>query len=347
MTRPLRGAITGFGRMGMTHYSILNNHPDVEFVAIAEPSSFVSSKAEQHLGIRQVFADHHKMLDEIELDFVLICTPTGTHADCALQAAEKGVHMFMEKPLAVTPQDGERILSTLEGKNLVNQIGYVLRFSDIFLDIRKILQSGLLGDVISFKAEVRGPTILREVKQGWRAKKNQGGGCLHDFASHAVDLCCYLFGAPNQIAGSTFQHIYSSSVDDAVFSTLIYDSGAVGSLQACWSDASYRKPTYNFDISCRGGRIIADLHQFKIYCREEPDTPRFRQGWNTVYVTDIVEPVRFYVRGYEFTRQLDYFVDQVRKGETDNLCSFRDGYVTDCTIANIMSDAESRVKAHG
>lgn len=339
MTSPLRGAVTGFGRMGITHFSILNCHPEVEFAAICDPTSFIRSKAEKHLGI-PVFSDHAKMIDESDLDFVIIATPTGTHADCALRAIENGVHMFMEKPLAVTPSDGETILRALSERPVVNQVGYVLRFNDIFLAIKQILSDRVLGDVISFKSEVRGPTILRDVSEGWRAKKSQGGGCLHDFASHAVDLICYLFGPPTQISGSKLQKIYSTSVDDAVYSTMTYESGTIGTLQANWSDASYRKPTYSLDILCKGGRLVADLHQFKIFFRDEPELTRYRKGWNTVYVTDIAEPVRFYLRGYEFTRQLDYFIEQIRSDNAANLSSFQDGHTTDRIIAMIAADAE-------
>jgi predicted dehydrogenase len=326
--------------MGMTHYSILNCHPDVEFVAICDPSSFIRSKVEQHLGV-DTYDNHEEMIDRSSPDFILISTPTGTHKDCALHSINNGIHMFMEKPLAVTPDDGDDILSALSGTQIVNQVGYVLRFNDIFLAIREILTDNLLGDVISFKAEVRGPTILRDIKDGWRAKKGQGGGCLHDFASHAVDLTCYLFGPPTHVSGSTLQKIYSTNVDDAVYTTLKYESGTVGTLQANWSDPTYRKPTYNLDILCKQGRIVADLHQFKIFFRDEPSLPNYRKGWNTVYVTDIVEPVRFYLRGYEFTRQLDYFVDQICAGKTDNLSSFQDGQTTDRIIGMIVADANS------
>jgi len=332
--------------MGMTHYSILNGHPDVDFVAICDPSSFIRNKVEQHLGI-DTYEDHEAMIRQSSLDFILIATPTGTHKDCALSSISSGVHMFMEKPLAVTTEDGDAILQGLAENPVVNQVGYVLRFNDIFLAIKQILIDNLLGDILSFSAKVRGPTILRDVKEGWRAKKSQGGGCLHDFASHAVDLICYLFGPPDGISGSMLQKIYSANVDDAVYSTMTYDSGAVGTLQANWSDASYRKPTYNLDILCKGGRIIADLHEFKIFFRGEPASTKYRKGWNTVYVTDIAEPVRFYLRGYEFTRQLDYFIAQIRDGATENLSSFQDGYTTDRVISAIAADAATGRKAHG
>ena len=345
MTNRLRGAVVGFGRMGMTHYSILNPHPAVEFVSICDPSSFVRRNAEKQLRIK-AYSDYDKLLVDSEPDFVIVATPTGLHAEQALHAIRQAKHIFMEKPLALTAGEGQQLLAALDEKPVVNQVGYVVRFNDIFLAVKGLLDKGSLGDLVSFKAEVRGPTILRDVKKGWRATTKQGGGCLHDFASHAIDMTCYLFGAPGSVTGSVLQHIHSTNVDDAVYSTLLYENGAAGSLLANWSDASYRKPTYNFDIQCEGGRIIADLHQFKVFFREPPPTDTYEQGWNTVYVTDIAAPVRYYVRGYEFTRQLDYFIDRIVADDSGNICSFRDGFQTDRVIEQIAADAE-QVRTNG
>lgn len=339
MTKRLRGSVVGFGRMGMTHYSILNSSPSVDFVSVCDPSSFIRKNVEKHLRVK-AYADYDQMLVQTTPDFVIVATPTGLHAEHALHAIRHGAHIFMEKPLALTGNDGQELLAALDERSVINQVGYVVRFNDIFLAVKQLLSEGSLGDLVSFKAEVRGPTILRDVKKGWRATTKQGGGCLHDFASHAIDMTCYLFGAPTSVRGSVLQHIHSKNVDDAVYSTLLYENGAVGSLLANWSDASYRKPTYNFDIQCKGGRIIADLHQFKVYFREQPRTEAYQQGWNTIYVTDIAKPVRFFVRGHEFTRQLDYFIDQIVADDMTNICSFRDGYQTDRVIAEISADAE-------
>lgn len=346
MTSRLRGAVTGFGRMGMTHFSILNSRPDVDFVAICDPSSFLRGKVQKHLAL-DVFDSHEEMLRSVSPDFVIIATPTGLHVDCALSAIESGAHVFMEKPLAVTPSDGQTILDALQQRPVVNQIGYVLRFNDIILAIKALIDDGSIGEIISFTVDVRGPTILRDVKEGWRATKKQGGGCLHDFASHAVDLVCYLIGPPDYVSGSSLQKIHSVAVDDAVYSTLNYVDGAVGTLRANWSDASLRKPTYNLDILGKDGRIVADLHEFKIFFKKKPANSKYSQGWNTTYVTDIVEPIRFYLRGFEFTRQLDYFIDQIKNDSQKINCSFADGYQTDCVIDKIAVDAEEKVRSHG
>ena len=76
----LKGGLVGFGRMGITHYSILNTHPVVEFVAVCESSKFMAQNLSRHTPVR-VFSEYEKMFDEVEMDFVIIATPTASHAE--------------------------------------------------------------------------------------------------------------------------------------------------------------------------------------------------------------------------------------------------------------------------
>ena len=138
MTNKLRGAVVGFGRMGMTHYSILKPHPKVEFVGLCEPSSFIRKNVDKYLDVKS-YADFDQMLADTEPNFVIVATPTGLHADCALRSIHQGAHIFMEKPLALTANDGQQILAALDERPVINQVGYVIRFNDIFLAIRRLL----------------------------------------------------------------------------------------------------------------------------------------------------------------------------------------------------------------
>lgn len=337
----LKGAIIGFGRMGITHFSILNTHPSVRFVAICDASGYILKNMAKMTGIK-TYDNYAKMIDTEKPDFVIVATPTGLHAAAVKYAVERGIHVFVEKPFAISPEQGEEVLALLEKNPVVNQVGYVVRYSDVFMEVQRLLSQDAIGKLISFKIEVNGPTLLKDAKKGWRSKKSEGGGCLYDFASHGIDLSNYLFGSPREVVGTVFQSIYSISVEDALCSTFLYENGLRGNLQICWSDPSYRKPTYRFEVLGREGKIIADLHAYKIFFRKEPTIPGFSQDWNLRYITDFVKPVRFYLRGYEFTRQLDSFIDQIQDREQPGLCSFADGYGTD-TIINRMSQAAIRM----
>ena len=336
----LRGVVVGFGRMGLTHFSILNNHPDVEFVGVCDTSSFMMKNVGHYLGVK-TFTDYEKMIKETLPDFAIIATPTGMHTETIQCCIQHEVHMFVEKPFSLGPYQGEAVVKGINDASLVNQVGYVCRFNDVFMQVKKLLQVKALGELLIFKMEMNGPTLLKDAKSGWRSKKSQGGGCLYDFSSHSIDLINYLVGTPDEVIGTILQRIHSLGVEDAISSTFFYKHGLRGNLLCNWSDASYRKPTYHFEVLGRKGKIIADLHAYKVFFREDPGFAGFSRGWNHQYVTDFVEPVRFYVRGFEFTRQLDYFIDAIKHHRPASICTFEDGYKTDVLINRIRLNGEN------
>jgi predicted dehydrogenase len=119
--------------------------------------------------------------------------------------------------------------------------------------------------------------------------------------------------------------IYSTKVEDAAYSTFIYKNGISGTLNVNWSDTSYRKPTNKIEIFGNKGRILVDQHSIKIFLIRESEKNNFRQGWNTLYITDVFKPVPFYVRGNEFTSQLYHFIDCIQNKKIQTRCTFQDG----------------------
>jgi predicted dehydrogenase len=341
----LRGGVVGFGRMGLTHFAILNTHPRVEFRGICDASQFMRRNVTKYLGV-QAFADYNEMLDSVPLDFLIVATPTGAHAEVVGRALERGLHVFVEKPLALASSDGQRLVEAAIRANVVHQVGYVVRFNDVVMQVKGLLDAGALGELIHYKMEMYGPTVLRE-PTSWRGKKAEGGGCLYDFASHSIDLTNHLFGVRATPSGTVLQRIYSSAVEDAVYTTLVYENGLRGSLLANWSDPAFRKPSYRLEILGREGKLTADLHAYKVYFRGTPAVPGFETGWNTRYVTDFAQPVRFYLRGYEFTRQLDYFIDCILERREASACSFSEGLATDRLMESIAADGMRTEAAHG
>ena len=162
---------------------------------------------------------------------------------------------------------------------------------------------------------------------------------MNEFASHCIDLVTYLIGTPDMISGSVLQKIYSSQVEDIVSSTFSYNSGITGHIMVNWSDESIRRPTNIINIFGTLGKIIADKHAYKIYLRSDSPDNEYQKGWNTRYITDFSEKVRFYVRGNEFTRQLDYFIDCIEKKSAVNLASFSEAFKTDTIMQQIAMDA--------
>jgi predicted dehydrogenase len=213
------------------------------------------------------------------------------------------------------------------------------------MEIKRHLNTGLVGEIKNFSSEMYGPTVLKDTKGNWRGKTKMGGGCMYEFASHCIDLVVYLVGKPERVAGSIIQSIYSSSVDDLVISNFIYNNDCSGTIMVNWSDETYRKPTNIIRIFGTKGKIIADKHAYKVFLKAENEDNGFHKGWNTRYITDFAKSVRFYVRGNEFTSQLDYFVNCIKEERYDNICSFEEAHKTDIIMQNIRHDSARTISS--
>jgi predicted dehydrogenase len=234
--------------------------------------------------------------------------------------------------------DGQQTLDLLNGSNLVNQVGYVNRFNEVFCEVKKLISDGIIGEVKNFSSEMYGPTVLKDSKSTWRGKKHAGGGCMYEFASHCIDLAVYLIEKPDKVCGSILQNVYSSGVDDLVMTNFLYRNGITGNIIVNWSDETYRKPTNIIKVFGKEGKIVADKHMYKLFLKKDQKENGFRKGWNTRYITDFGKSVRVYVRGNEFTRQLDYFIECIEKGDFENISSFSEAHKTDIIMEQIRHD---------
>jgi scyllo-inositol 2-dehydrogenase (NADP+) len=333
----IKTAIIGMGRMGITHYSIINSNPHIEIESVVDLSPIVLSLVKKYLPV-QTFKDYKELFAKTNPDAILVCTPPNMHFPIIQKAAEKKMHVFVEKPFTTKYQEAFELVKLYSQLQLVNQVGYVNRFNDIFTKVKEFVEAGLIGKIIRFKSEMFSCTITRsDDSTGWRATRENGGGAVFEMASHAIDLVNYLIGKPRKIIGASLNRIYSKYVEDSVSATFLYENGMSGTIYINWSDPSYRKPTNKIEIFGMGGRILADQHSMKIYLNKPSEKYNFNQGWNTLYITDVFKSVPFYVRGNEFTGQLYHFVDCILNNETRCNCSFSNGLDVLEVIENIYS----------
>lgn len=333
-------AIIGAGRMGITHYSIINTHSDIEIESVADPSALVISMMSKYLPIK-TFKDYNDLFDQTSPDAILVCTPPNLHYPIIKRAADKGIHVFVEKPFTTKMKEAEELALLYKEKNLINQVGYVLRYNDCFVRTKHLIDSDVIGKVVRFRSEKFSATITSgDDTSGWRASRESGGGAVFEMASHAIDLVNFILGKPDKVVGSCLTQIYSKNVEDAVTANLIYKDGKTGTIDVNWSDSSYRKPSSKVEILGTGGKIIVNEHSIKIFLNEENKTECFRKGWNTLYITDVFKNVPFYVRGNEFTRQLYDFVDAVSGKTNITKCTFEDGVHTLSVIEDIFKSSD-------
>lgn len=339
MENKIKLGIIGIGRMGMTHYSIINSHPVVEIKAVVDTSSLVLSMINKYLTGKHTYTDYTELFENESIDAVIICTPPTLHYQIAMKAAEKGIHVFSEKPFTTKKNQAEELTKLFEQKQLVNQVGYVNRFNDIFKAVKQYIDKRIIGNVISFKSEMYSRTITKsEEGKTWRDSRENGGGAVFEVASHAIDLVNFLIGKPDKVTGTSMTSIFSKNVEDAVNATFLYKNGISGTLNVNWSDESFRKPTNKIEIFGSQGKILADQHGIKIFMKKESQENNLREGWNTIYITDVFKAVPFYVRGNEFTAQLYHFVDCITGKEKKNNCTFSDATDTLEVIEEIFND---------
>ena len=336
---PIRLAVVGLGKMGLSHLAIANMHPQIEVAAICDSSHYVLGVLNKHTGLR-THGNYETMLRDVDLDAVLIATPSRTHIDLVRPALERGLHVFCEKPLTLSGPDAERLVDIASTAGVVTQVGYHNRFVGTFREVKSLLDQGAIGAVSNILGEAYGPVVLRRKGGTWRSRKAEGGGSLYDYAAHPINLINWYLGEPVGVGGTILNSIFSREIDDEVYSTLFYEQGNVGRLAVNWSDESCRKMTTRITAWGTGGRIYADRQECQVYLRGTAPIPAgYHQGWNARYTTELTEPVDFYLRGEEYSAQIDHFVERISAGEVQGLNGFDSAAVTDRVIAMILADA--------
>jgi len=327
-------ALIGAGKMGISHLSILGAHPEVKVTGVSDTSKMVLDVLKKFSGF-PVYTDYEKMLDEIEADAVFIAVPTRFHALMIQKALEKGKHVFAEKPLCLTSAEGAGLVELAEKKQLVNQVGYHNKFVGTFRELKKILDSGCLGTLFHFSGEAYGPVVVRPKQGNWRADPSEGGGCLMDYASHVIDLINNILAPVESVKGSILKPLFSKSVEDSVSSLLELKSGLSGVLLVNWSDITYRKMSTSLTVQGSKGKVICDANELKVFFSTEDIPEGYERGWNVKYVTDLTDPVDFYLRGEEYSSQVDYFIKAIQKKVPNTVNNFRSAAHTDKVIEMI------------
>ena len=336
----VRLGVIGVGKMGLSHLSIANALEAGELVGVCDSTDYLLDVLHKYTGVA-TFSSVDKLLDEARPQAIIIATPTGSHATLVRSALDRGVHVFCEKPLTLSAAESIELAALAASKGLIAQVGYHNRFIATFREVASLLQHGALGRVTHVLAEAYGPVVLKPKGTTWRSRRETGGGCLYDYAAHPLDLLTWYLGMPTSVRGTVLGKIFSADTDDEVYSTLDYDNELSAHLSVNWSDESYRKMSTSVTITGEHGRIVADRQELRVYLRDTaPALEGYRPGWNTSFTTDLTDPVSFYLRGEEYSAQLESFVDAVAAGEhvaREN--SFTSAAKTDRIIEWMLADA--------
>ncbi len=251
---------------------------------------------------------------QVELDAIVIATPTRLHAPMVRPALERGIDVFCEKPLCLTRPRARELAALAAERGLVTQVGYHNRFVGTFREVKRLLDAA---------RSAGSPTPGRGVRPGGAEAEGldlaqpagEGGGCLYDYAAHPLNLLSWYLGAPRRSAAPA-DRMFSARPKTRSSPLCTTPTGSA-QLSVNWSDESYRKMTTKMTLGIAGPDLRRPPGDPGLPPRDCDIPDGYRAGWNVRYTTELTEPIWFYLRGEEYSAQLDAFVGAVAGAPTD------------------------------
>lgn len=230
MTDVLRTAVVGCGGLGRRQAQIASNAEGVELVAVSDVNaeSAKAVAAENNVGAA-VYTDHRKMLAQVELDCLQVVAPTYTHERITVDAANAGVHIFCEKPMAITLDECDRMIEAAEKNQVLLMLGFVRRFQPSYSEIKRRVDAGDIGQVRlvqSVRMGGRPPAGIAD----WRRESKKVGG-LHSAYIHEMDQMLWIGGHVKTVRGVVnFGTFPDTDVEDSIWMCLEFQNGAIGAM---------------------------------------------------------------------------------------------------------------------
>lgn len=332
-------AVVGLGKMGVSHLAIANASRRLKVSAVCDSFTLLGQMVEKQCKIPYV-ADYADVISQPSLDAVIIATPTRFHDDMVRAALARGLNVFCEKPMTLSAAVSEELAAEALNRRLVCQVGYHNRFVGTFAEVKRLLAKGAIGTVRHVHAEAYGPVVLKPVAKTWRSQSSEGGGCLYDYAAHPINLMNWYVGEPSQCGGAELAKQYSVDVEDAVYANLRFASGVTGQVTVNWSDETVRKMSTQISIWGDGGKIVVDRQELQVHIGARGKTqPGYGEGWTVRYITELTPNVDYYLRGEEYTAQLEGFAMAVEARQVDCVNDFKSAAETDRTLEMIRARA--------
>ena len=307
--------IYGFGRMGLTHFSILNGlNPDLDF-SVIEPNKILRKILQKNINAK-FYADDSSLKQAF--DITLITTPPSIH----LQLLEKSVSrgdkkIFVEKPFG--GYTNTKLNNILESNTI--HIGYVLRFNPCIQWVKTNINP---LDIKSIHGQYLSNTIEKK-PTGWR--NGSFSGVLNEMGSHVIDLIQYIVGNDQMEVLSSKKESIVSDIDDIVEATLKTKNDISISMYFNWVKKEVRKPVFGIEIQMKdGSKYSIDQQQINKYS----STGDFIEK---VAVTDLAKPVPFYLRGVDFTDQM---LDLL--GDNKIMASINDALAVNTLMEKILNN---------
>jgi predicted dehydrogenase len=237
MHNEIKFAIIGTGMIAERHAEAINTAEHAGLYGVFDVNIEKALEfSKSHQGIK-VYKSFEELLGDKSITAVTIATPTGTHQDVAIPAAQAGKHILCEKPLDVNLERADRIIKTCEENNVKLSAVFQARFSRNVRLIKAALDNGKFGKLVLASAQVKWFRSQEYYDSaGWRGTwKMDGGGALMNQSIHLIDLLLYFAGSPLEVSAYTGALTHDIEVEDTVCAALKFKNGAMGVIEVSTS----------------------------------------------------------------------------------------------------------------
>lgn len=234
MSAPIRTAILGPGKVAQTHARILAGLPQSRFVAVCGRDRTRSEAFAAPFGVR-AYTDLSTMLHQADVQLLVVCTPHPQHAAQAILAAEAGVHVLIEKPMALTPAECDRMIVAADRAGVKLGVISQRRLYPPVQRVRAALDQGKIGQPILGTLTLLGwRSAEYYAMDAWRGTwQGEGGGVLVNQAVHQLDLFQWLMGPIAEVSGYVANLNHPTiEVEDTAVAVVRFVSGALGAIVA-------------------------------------------------------------------------------------------------------------------
>ncbi|HIC89807.1 MAG TPA: Gfo/Idh/MocA family oxidoreductase [Anaerolineae bacterium] len=230
----VRLGLISFEHMHAYSYArCLNQLAEAELVAIADRDAERLEQAARQFAVQAAYSDYHKLLEREDITAVIVCSANDEHAAITFAAAEAGKHVLCEKPLALSLDDGQRMIEVCRKNGLKLQVAFVCRYDPLYRQAKELVDAGEIGTIKVMVGTNRG-----RLPPGWFVDPARaGGGAVLDHSVHVVDLMRWFTGSEVQTVyaqAGTLLHP-DLAVEDCGLLLLEFANGAIGSVDPSWS----------------------------------------------------------------------------------------------------------------
>ena len=208
----IRIGLIGYGGIGRVHAAAYRAIPfhyglsadSIEIAAVATTRRETAKRAAEEIGCDFFTDDYRELLGRADIDAVDICTPNNSHHEIVLAAAEAGLHIYCEKPLAMNAAEAAGMAGAVRTAGVKAQVTFNFRFFPAVMRAKQLVEAGFLGRVFSFRGRYhRSSYIDSDKPMSWRLRREvTGGGALFDLGSHILDLLYYVLGDFDAVSGT-------------------------------------------------------------------------------------------------------------------------------------------------